>query len=363
MEKIAVFFGGENVEHDISVITGVLTLNALKGGKYNPVPVYVDNSGEWFTGDLLFDLENYKSLDIKKLKRVTLIGGSPVLYLVKKGKGLRPIEKITCAINCMHGERGEDGSLAGLLKLCKVPLASPDMAASAVFMDKRLTKILLKGIGVKTLPCKVFNSLSGVITACYPVVVKPNKLGSSIGVSTALNDEELRSGVALSLRYGDTAIAEHKIEGFTEINCAAYKNAQGEIVVSECEKPVNKGGVLTFNDKYTGGEREFPAKIDVKTSNRVKRITKKIYEYLDFCGVIRIDFFVRSGEVIVNEVNTVPGSMAYYLFNDTLSGFNDMLEDMIKYAVETFAKQETFIKKYDSGVLNVTGTKGSKRLK
>lgn len=363
MEKIAVFYGGENVEHDISVITGVLTLNALKGGKYDPVPVYVDKGGVWYTGEELFDVENYKSLNLKKLKRITLIGGSPVLYILRGEKKIRPFVKLSCAVNCMHGERGEDGSLSGLLKLCNVPFSSPDIAASGVFMDKRLTKIFLKGMGVKTLPCKVFRSVSGEMTACYPVVVKPNKLGSSIGISTALSDEELRSAVALALRYGDDAIAEHKIEGFTEINCAAYKNAEGEIIVSECEKPLNKGGVLTFNDKYTGGEREFPARIEKKTANAIKRLTKKIYEQAALCGVIRIDYFVRSGEVIVNEINTVPGSLAYYLFDGTLTGFRGILESMIDGAIKTFAKGDTYIKRYDSGVLNITGAKGAKRLK
>lgn len=362
MKNIAVFFGGESVEHDVSVITGVLTLNSLEKEKFTPFPVYVDYDGTWYTGEELFDVENYKSLNLKRLKKITLVAGSPVFCEIIKDKKLKPIFAVSCGINCMHGERGEDGALSGLLSMCKIPLASPDITASAICIDKRITKILLKGLSVKTPAAAKITAHVLPENMSYPVVVKPNRLGSSIGISVAGTDGELKTAVNLALRYGKEVIVEEKLDDFTEINCAAFLNGQGKIVVSECEKPIGKGGVLTFYDKYSGGEREFPANIDKKISDKIKRITEKIYSALDMKGIIRIDYFIKDGEVFVNEINTVPGSLAYYFFCDTIKEFGALLTEQIEIAEKSFAKENTFIKKFDSKVLCIKGVKGSKRL-
>ena len=362
MKNIAIFFGGESVEHDVSIITGVLTLNSLDKEKYNPFPVYVAKNGIWYTGEKLFDIENYKEIDYKKLKTITLTCGSPVFYEVKGGKKLKPIFTVSCAVNCMHGERGEDGALSGLLSMCKIPIASPGIIPSAICIDKRISKILLKGLAVKTPPAVRIKK--GILPKgmTFPVVVKPNKLGSSIGISVANDNKELKSAVNLALRYGDEVIAEEKLADFIEINCAAYVDKDGNVVVSECEKPIGKNDLLTFADKYTGGEREYPANIDAKISDKIKWITEKVYSALNMKGIIRIDYFVKGDEVMVNEINTVPGSLAYYFFCDTIKEFGKLLEEQVEIAERNFAKENTFIKTYDSKVLFIEGAKGSKRL-
>ncbi|MDY6367216.1 MAG: ATP-grasp domain-containing protein [Clostridia bacterium] len=362
MKNIAVFFGGESVEHDVSVITGVLTLNTVKKCGFNAVPVYVKKDGAWVSGDELFDVENYKSLDDKKLKSVFLTGGSPILYQAVKNKRIKPMGTLSAAVNCMHGERGEDGALSGLLSMCKVPLCSPGITPSATCIDKRITKAVLKGMGIKTLPCIAVKSATNIKWKKFPAVVKPNKLGSSIGVSVANDEKELKSAVLLALRYGEQAIIEEKMTDFIEINCAAYLDRNGKVITSPCEKPMAKGGVLTFDDKYTEGEREFPAKIEKALSDKIRKLTEKIYSGIDATGIIRIDFFVHGGEVFVNEINTVPGSLAYYLFCSTIKEFGKLLGEIIDVAERKFASQTTFIKSYDSGVLNVRGAKGAKHL-
>lgn len=365
MKSIAVFFGGISVEHDVSVITGVLTTNSIDKQRFNAIPIYIDGEGDWYTGNQLKDIDCYKKLDLKKLKKVTLVSGSPVLYQVK-GKKLKAIDRISVAINCMHGGFGEDGSLSGTLNLCKIPLASPGVLPSSVSMDKVATKIILKGLGIKTLPyvCIVngFDYSLPYEKLGYPLIVKPAHLGSSIGITTANNNRQLEDAILMAMRYDKKIIIEKCLVDFTEINCAVYKNANGNIVSSPCERPIGAKDILTFEDKYKGGSREFPADIPTSVSQKIQEISKKIYLALDFEGIIRIDFLVSEGVVYVNEINSVPGSLAYYLFASTLKEYSSMLTDLISSAEKEFATQSTLKRKFSSSILTLTGNKSAKRL-
>ena len=365
MKTVAVFFGGQSVEHEISIITGVMTANSIDKNKYNALPIYVGNDGAWYTGNALLDLDGYKNLDYKKLLRVTFVIGDNAVYAVKKNK-LKKIAQIAVAINCMHGERGEDGSLAGLLNMTGIPLASPPALPSAISIDKAFTKTVLKPLKIKTLAgVTVTNTddLEEVLnTVKFPVIVKPNRLGSSIGVGRANGKNGLTSAVSYALKFGEKALVEPCLENFTEINCAAYQGADGEIKVSECERPVGRTEILSFGDKYESGKRVFPADIDKKYSDKIKNATRKIYREMGFKGVIRIDYFIADGEVYLNEINTVPGSLAYYLFSDTLKGFTLMISELIEVAERDFAKESTAQKTFKSGILARAGSKGAKRL-
>lgn len=365
MKNIAVFFGGQSVEHEISVITGVLTVNSLDKTGYRAVPVYVGTDGVRYTGDYLKDPDNYKAFDGKKVKRVTFIPGDNALYLLK-GKKIKRYIEIAAAINCMHGERGEDGSLAGELKTLGIPLASPDILPSSVCMDKTFTKIAMKGIGVKTLPSVTVKSAGEAekikLPFTYPVIVKPACGGSSIGVKKAENPEELVRAAAFALRFGERAVIEPCITEMTEINCAAYRTGD-KIMVSECEKPFTSGAFLSFTDKYVKGKREFPADIPQKISEKIKKTTAAVYDKLGLSGVIRIDYFLVGENVFLNEVNTVPGSLAYYLFSDSLKGFTEMLTRLITECERKAAAKITEIRTFKSGILCGLGSKnGSKRL-
>ena len=363
MKTVVVFYGGKSVEHDVSIITGVMTANCLGGSEYQSLPVYIDKSGAWYTGESLLDPDGYKNLNFKKLKRVTLTGGSNVLFEIKRGK-LKPLATVSVAINCMHGGFGEDGSLAGLLNFCGIPLASPPVLPAAVSMDKSFTKTALKGLKVKALPSITVSSIKEWQTAkekiAYPVIVKPTLLGSSIGISRAENFVELERAISYGLRFCSSVIIESCLEDFTEINCAAYLKKDGTIAVSECERPVGRTKILSVNDKYEGGKRVFPADDDKKYSDKIKEITKKVYRELGFSGVIRIDYFLADGQIYLNEINSVPGSLAYYLFGDTLYSFSKMLKELIAVAEQKFATDGTVTTDYNSGILSGVGSKGAK---
>ena len=365
MKILAVFFGGRSVEHDVSVITGVLTVNAIDRQKYHPVPVYISQDGVWYTGEALREVDWYKLKDFKRLEKATLVCGENKLYVLKKNK-LREKYSISCAINCMHGHKGEDGCLSGLLEMCGIPLASPSLMPSAICMDKTFTKVALKGLGVATLASVAIKDAEDVnkhvSNISFPAIVKPNSLGSSIGVVRAENVGELIGAVNECFRLCDSVIVEEALKDFIEINCACYKNSDGNLVVSECERPIGANSCLSFDDKYKSGEREFPANINTKLSKKIKLLTEKIYRAFNMNGVIRIDYFVVRDKVYVNEINTVPGSLAYYLFNNTLGGFAIMIDEMVKFTLRKNNECSTLIDKLDTGILNMKGCKSSKRL-
>ena len=365
MKKIAVFFGGKSLEHDVSVITGVLTLNSIKGN-YEPVPIFVSRDGVFYTGEELFDIGFFRDgVMTKKLTPVTLIPGDNRLYGIKKSK-LKPLFSISCAVNCMHGENGEDGVISALLKLSGIAFCSPKMFASSVCMDKGFLKTYLNGLKIKTVKGVVLDAVSGaeekIKGLSFPLILKPCNAGSSIGIETARKKEDVSPALLRAMKYDGRVLVEEFIENATEINCAAFKGKEGKIYVSLCEKPKKSGDLLSFSDKYENGSREFPAKIDDALSEKIRKITEKIYLGLDASGVIRVDFLVKDGAAIVNEVNAVPGSLAYYLFADTPEGLSDMLSEMIERAELEFAKESTKIKSFKSGILSGLGAKGGKRL-
>lgn len=365
MKNILVIFGGQSVEHDVSIITGVLTLNSIDKEIFNPIPVYISKDLQWFTGKKLFDIDFYKNFSFEGLDKVSLIAGDNSLYVIK-GKKIKKLHTIAVCVNCTHGELGEDGSLVGLLNMCKIPVASSTLLPSSVAMDKSITKIFLQGLKVNVLPSieifsaieieKVKNSLN------YPLIVKPNRLGSSIGIEKIISEKDIVLGVERALKYGESVIIEPLLNDFIEINCACYKDKKGQLIVSECERPVGKDEVLSFDDKYQQGRREFPAKITKKQSDKIKELTKRVYEKLKFNGIIRIDYFLTKSNVYLNEINSVPGSLAYYLFCPSLKEFKNLLTEQIMVAEGRYIKELTAVKEFKSSILTGFGSKGAKHL-
>jgi D-alanine-D-alanine ligase len=224
----------------------------------------------------------------------------------------------------------------------------------------------MKGLRIKTLPYitmsskEGFSGLGGKLK--FPVVVKPACLGSSIGIMKAENTKEFERAYSYAMRYGEKAIVEPLLKNFIEINCGAYRDGE-KIIVSECERPIARTEFLSFDDKYRLGKREFPANIEKDISDKIKAITEKVYENLCFDGVIRIDYFVLNGEIYLNEVNTVPGSLAYYLFNKTVKDYGVMLNQLIRQAEINFSARSTIQKSYQTGILNMKGCKGKNACK
>ena len=326
MKNVLVFFGGVSCEHEVSVITGVMTANCLSG-EANVYPVYIDTEGKWHTGEKLKDLSWYKTRDFSEVTPVSVFAGDNRLYGIKKNK-IKEICRADAAINCTHGLNGEDGTLAGVMRLSKIAFASPGLFPSSAAMDKYFTKLTLKGIGVETLPYVKMNRINYVKKRefaakyvskrlSYPVIVKPANLGSSIGI-----------------KLGD------------------------KYLVSECEEPMTSGEILSFSDKYSGERKAvFPAELDGKTASKIKDLTSYIYRKLEFSGAVRIDYLLDGEKIYVNEINSVPGSLAYYLFVDSIGEFRELLLRSIELAEEEESDRENNVYTYSSNVLSLDSEK------
>lgn len=368
MKKIIVIFGGVSPEHDVSIITGCLAANSLDKEKFTPIPVYVNKKGEWFTGEALKNLAFFKNYNERKLVRVTLIPGENFLYRYRGGKRLYAVAG---AVNCMHGGNGENGTIGGLFDLSGIPCTSYGVFSLALSMDKVHTKTALKGLGVKTVEYEKLyrndfhkdreDTVKKLVTALkFPMIVKPATCGSSVGISVAKDYKGLDSALNLAFRYANKVIVEKYVEDFYEINCAAYRK-NGKILISELEKPIHKRDILTFEDKYTSNVksgmayREFPADVPTKIRNKIRSITEKVYDELELSSIVRIDYIVSDETVYLNEINAVPGSLAYYLFFDRIAGITDLLTDLLEDSFKNYLSKRLTENEYSSDVLTFNG--------
>lgn len=333
-EKIAVIFGGTSNENEISVITGTMAANLLKGADYDLIPVYIAQNGDIYGGELLFDVKNFKCDNYKKAQRAVIADGG--IYLFSKRHKIKKFIALSAALNCCHGGAGEGGGLCGVCEMAGIPLAGAGIFESAAFMDKYLTKIVLKGLDVKTAEYEYVTDAQKYKTGGnmpqFPLIVKPVNLGSSIGIERVETPEELESALNTSLVYDSAAIVEKYFEKRREINCAAYFY-DGEVITSECEEALTSGEILSFEDKYQGGgKRVFPANLPPNMAQLIKNITKKVYSSLNMRGIVRFDFIVSGEDVYLSEINTVPGSLSYYLLSDGFKNFSGVLEKVIRQA-------------------------------
>lgn len=343
-KNVLVFFGGRSCENEISVVTGIMACNLLDSSRFSVFPVYVSQSGGLFTGEKVLDASAYRGDISKNFTAAALIGGR--LYAVR-GNRLREICVPDCALNCCHGTGGEDGAVPALLALNGIASASPDMAPSALFMDKAETKLVAKALGVPVLPWMRIGEANykkrGAMALRaveerlgYPVIVKPVHLGSSIGISVAEDRARLAFAIEAAFAYDGVVLAEKYLPERRDINCACYRSGE-ELVLSACEEPKTSHRILTFADKYLDGGKErasdLPAKISTETADRIRSYTKLLYRRTGLRGVVRADFLLSGGEVYFNEMNTVPGSLAWYLFCKRMADFTGVLTALIEQGI------------------------------
>lgn len=332
---VAVIFGGVSNENEISIITGTLACNVLiKGGK-SVLPIFVSQQGKMYAGESLADINRFKGDGYLSAFSATLCDKGVLLF---NGRGkLKKRVSINCVLNCCHGGYGEGGGVCGLCALNNLPLAGAGLFESSVFMDKYYTKLILKSLGVEVAPYVYLRDMAGVTAKAeglgYPVIVKPCKLGSSIGVVKADDGEQLILALKAAFTLDDGAIIEKYLENRREINCAAYLS-DDKVVVSECEEAKSEGDLLSYDDKYAGkGKSVFPAEIDKKLSDKIKKTTQKVYSALNMRGITRFDYIISGGKVYLSEVNTVPGSLSYYLLSSGFDDFYNVLEKVIAQAM------------------------------
>ncbi len=341
-QKVAVIFGGVSNESEISVITGTMACNILENGGKEVLPVFISREGKFYAGEKLSDIKTFKNGGYLKCNAALIADGGAYL-LNARGKIKKHIP-VDCVLNCCHGGYGEGGGLSGICAAANLPLAGAGMFESSAFMDKYLTKILLGGLGVKTAPCLYIRQKSAHVCdkVSFPAIVKPVSLGSSIGIARVENAEELKAALDCAFTYDNAVIVEKFLENRREINCAAYF-ANDEIHVSACEEAVTQGDILSFEDKYQGGGRSvIPADIPPETADHIRGITHNVYRKLNMRGIVRFDFII-SDDIYLSEVNTVPGSLAYYLFSKSFKDFYSVLDSVLKQAERDFARSHKTI--------------------
>ena len=386
--NVGVIFGGRSVENEISVITAVQTMAAMNTDKYNIVPIYISKEGRWYTGDKLLSTDNYRDMNVllSSVEEVYLrpIYGDNKLYKVRKPLfGSDVVTTLDVILPALHGTSGEDGSFQGMVEMTGIPYACPNPLASANGMDKITMKMILRESGIPVVDYAWFSdkewlSVQGeVVERCevlhYPLIVKPANLGSSVGIKAVHNREELIEAVDNAIKYSKRIIVERLVERLKEINCSVlgdYYDCQASV----CEAPVRSGEILSYEDKYLGGGknkpsegmhstvREIPAQLPEEVTNFIRTTACKTFRVLACDGVSRIDFMIdeATGDIFVNEINTIPGSLSFYLWEATGIRFDELVDRLIAIAFRRKRDSEFKTTSYSDNIFAYQAKHGAK---
>ena len=402
--KVAVIYGSRTCEHDVSIVSALQAMDNLDKNEYEIVPVYIARDGQWYTGRLLRNITFYSAFKPELVTHVAPVMSEdgkltlmPVTSIAPHGfKGMvkvlmsnmnlgeDTVEKCDVVLPVMHGMNGEDGTLQGLLELFNVPYTSTGVLGSALGMDKIAMKQFFRGCGLPVVDGMWFarsewnknheEVLNRVESSCpYPVYVKPANLGSSIGISRATDRQSLIKAIEIAVEYDRRILVERGIEKPVEINCSALR-IKGEVRASLCEMPASWEEFLTFDDKYLRGSksgkgqgmeslaRKVPAPISDELTQRIQQMTTQVYNAMDCKGVVRIDYMLDGDELYINEINIIPGSLAFYLWEPLGISFKEMLDCMIEDAFTAYAEKNRSVFSYDSNILRSVqgGLKGAK---
>lgn len=380
--RVGLFFGGKSVEHEVSVISALQAYDNIDKDKYEVVPIYVDKTGHFFTGHKFLDIKNYK--DVKGLlyscTQIVLANKGSQGGFLKQGF-LKKFEPIDVALPIFHGSFGEDGAIQGMFELYGIPYAGLGVTGSAVAMDKIISKALFKELGYKVGKYFWFNrrefhkNPKQILRAAlddlkFPMFIKPATGGSSIGAGRAQDEDSLQFAIEVASAFSEKIIVEEAFEGdIIEVNCSAL--GYSEIKASVCEQPVKSEELLSFSDKYMRGgkgkndtngaggmeslSRIIPANISKKLSADIQKATVEIFKAIDGCGVARIDYFVdqKKETFWVNEVNSPPGSLAYYLWEKSGISYKELLDKLINMALERSEEKKKTTYAFESGLLEM----------
>ena len=379
--KLAVMFGGRSVEHEISVISAIQAIGAVNKEKYEVIPIYITKNNEMYVGEHIGDIEAYKNISklLSESTRVNLISDGGRALIVKyphKAFSKDVIDYIDIAFPVVHGTNVEDGTLQGYLKMLNLPYVGCDVLSSAVGMDKYVMKTVLKDNGIPVLDCVCLNSKDfddepeKIIEKIesrfsYPVIVKPINLGSSIGISKARDTDSLETALASAFDFADRVLVEPAIENLREINCSVLGD-RTSARASVCEEPLNATDILSYEDKYIGNSsksgskgmastsRQIPADIPKETEDEIRTMAVEAFKVLGCSGVSRIDFMIdtKENKVWLNEINTIPGSLSFYLWEPAGVDYTELIDEMISLALKREREQESITYSFDTNVLS-----------
>lgn len=392
---VGLFFGGRSVEHDVSIVTAHQILRALNRDPYEVVPVYITRDGRWLTGEPLLQLDAFKEGDIQQRDGVVDVILSPdvrhhgLLINPTAGRFQRStVKRLDVAFPAIHGSHGEDGTLQGLLELADIPYVGFATLGSALTNDKIITKQLLQQHGIPVVegvtvtrtqwladPDAVVMRIRDTL-GNDPVFVKPATLGSSIGVTRADDEVFLRAGLDIATNFDRRVLVEKAITGGIEINIALMGYGD-DLQVSVLEQPLawSQDEFLNFEDKYMRGDegmksadRIIPAPISAELAQQITETAKRAFRAVDGQGIVRIDFLARPEENLyfLNELNTMPGSLALYLWQETNLSASEVCDHLIGYARDAHAEKRRNVYDYETNLVALAvgrGTKGAKGTK
>lgn len=389
--NIGVFFGGRSTEHEISVISASQAMHAINRDKFDVTPIYITKQGKWYTGLALFDVANYRDIPalLAKCEEVYMepTYGDYNLYRKKKKMfGSPVVTKLDVAIPVLHGSNGEDGTFEGILDSIGLPYAGCNTLASANGMDKITMKMILQACDVPVVPFvwftdkQWFSQRDALIERIeaklgYPVIVKPANLGSSVGIGRAANREQLEAKVNEAEKYSARIIVEHMVEDLQEINCSVLGDCD-EYQMSVLEEPIKSGEILSYEDKYMGGtkgakgmqasQKRIPADLPEDETKRIQYLAGETFRVLSCHGVSRVDVIVdrKDRSVYVNEINTIPGSLSFYLWEATGIPFDKLMERLVQLALKRNRDLNKKTVSYDHNIFSLGGgLKGAKGAK
>ena len=382
MKTVAVIFGGKSAEHDVSTVTAHIPIieSLLASGQYDVWSVYISKEGKWYCDKRMNDLSFFQQPDYEsqlgKPVDVSLNGEFVLKWPGLLSKSLT----VDVVFPSMHGTYGEDGSLMGVLRMANVPFVGCDMAASAVAMDKVLTKQVLEADGLPVVPYVWFTRAQWergadaykkkIKELSFPLFVKPVHLGSSIAITKAKDEKELMNAIEVALHYDDKVLVEEGIQPLVELTLPLMGN--DDVQPAEVERPLNNTEFFNFEDKYLsgGGKKgggksggvnnaysEIPAKIGDDMTKKVKDMGAQVYTTLGCTGVARVDFLMREDtkELFVNEVNTLPGSLYHHNWKKAGVSSLELVTKLIALAEERFAAQKDTVYAFQSDILNKVG--------
>ena len=397
MIKVGVIFGGETVEHEISIITAVQAMSFIDTTKYEVVPIYISKDRNWYTGELLKDMSSYKNLeDIPMVAKEVTLTKRDDKFILQKKRGLFKgvANTIDVAFPIVHGKGVEDGSLSGYLDTIGIPYVGPGVLGAALGQDKVVQKQVMKESGVPVVDYTWFydheyqddeeSVLKEIKKLGYPVIVKPARLGSSVGIEVAKNEKEAREAIEEAIKYDQKIVVEAMVKNLVEVDCAVLGNSE-EMECSLIGEMLTDNDFLTFEDKYigegggkkggakgsTGGKVttsgfKIPADLDKKLEEEIYEVSKKAFRCLNLKGVTRFDFLVdsKAKKVYVNEPNTIPGCLAFFFYTPKGKKYPQLLDELIKGAIKDYKDSKKKVTSFDSNVLSTyDGAKGSKGAK
>lgn len=388
MIKVGVIFGGESVEHEVSIISAVQAMNKIDNDKYEIIPIYISKEGEWYTGSVLREIETFKDLDLLKRysKNVVLYNKNGRFVLQSKGLLKRIVKDIDIAFPIVHGTNVEDGVLQGYLKTIGIPFVGSDVMPSAIAQDKIVQKQVFECSNLPITDYVWFydsefkEDEDSVVEKIekkldYPVIVKPATLGSSVGISSCDNRKELIKAIDEAIAYDSKIIIEDKVCNLEEVNISVLGNYEKQDI-SEIEEVTTDNALLTYEDKYINGgkkcgksagmasaSRKIPASLPENLRKEVEEVAIKAFKMVGLSGNVRIDFLIdqKKKKVYINEINSCPGSLAFYLWDAKGKSFTTLLDEMIKLGVRDYKNRTKKTHSFKSNILSgFNGLKGCK---